>query len=201
MAKLTGPFFSLGASGAIAKTLVAFPWKGLNCLRKYVVPANPNTQPQQDQRGYLRDAVAAVHAAQGYAAHPLGSTDISAYALWASTIQAAMTWFNQAVRNCIDQLVDSLSPDIFCGGSTVAGVDTLTVSVWSWFGVATAGSFHYGTTKTSLINTFPAQVVGNHYFADITPLTTGVKYYWQFRPTAPAGAVGQRSGIYYGTPT
>ena len=50
MAKVTAPFLSLGASGKLANTLVAFTWKGINVMRQYKVPTNPNTAAQQTQR-------------------------------------------------------------------------------------------------------------------------------------------------------
>ncbi|GAI75819.1 unnamed protein product, partial [marine sediment metagenome] len=46
MAKLKGPLFSLGASGALGEAVVYFPWKGLNVVREYVIPSNPKTDPQ-----------------------------------------------------------------------------------------------------------------------------------------------------------
>jgi len=50
MAKVKGPLFSLDARGQIAKTLVYMGWKGIADVRKYVIPANPNTAAQQTQR-------------------------------------------------------------------------------------------------------------------------------------------------------
>lgn len=47
MAKATAPLFSLGATGAFAKTLV-FDRRGY--VRKYVIPANPKTSAQADIR-------------------------------------------------------------------------------------------------------------------------------------------------------
>ena len=46
MAKLYGPLFSLDARGKLGKALVYSIWKGLNYVRKYVIPANPNTAAQ-----------------------------------------------------------------------------------------------------------------------------------------------------------
>lgn len=51
MAKTTAPLLSFGASGQIAKSLVASKWKGRTYMRRHVVPANPNTTGQQDTRG------------------------------------------------------------------------------------------------------------------------------------------------------
>jgi hypothetical protein len=46
MSKLTGPLLSMGARGAIGKTLVASTWKGQPYMRQYVIPANPQTSEQ-----------------------------------------------------------------------------------------------------------------------------------------------------------
>jgi hypothetical protein len=46
MAKITGPLLSIGARGAIGKTLVAAEWKGQKYMRQYVIPANPRTTEQ-----------------------------------------------------------------------------------------------------------------------------------------------------------
>lgn len=50
MAKVTGPLFSVSASGKIADTLVFFGWKGVNVVRQWLVPANPQVAAQGDQR-------------------------------------------------------------------------------------------------------------------------------------------------------
>ena len=50
MCKVTGPMHSDGASGQFAKTMVFGNWKGVNVVRKYVVPANPQSADQGDQR-------------------------------------------------------------------------------------------------------------------------------------------------------
>lgn len=50
MAKTTAPLLSFGASGQIAKSLVASKWKGRPYMRRHVVPANPNTTAQQSTR-------------------------------------------------------------------------------------------------------------------------------------------------------
>jgi len=59
MAKVTGPFMSVDASGTIYKTLTASIWKGRNYIRGYFRPTNPNTPAQQAQRTLMAAAVAA----------------------------------------------------------------------------------------------------------------------------------------------
>jgi len=59
MARVRTPLLSFGARGKLAKTLVYFPWKGIDAVREYVVPTNPRTAAQTSQRGYMTDVVAA----------------------------------------------------------------------------------------------------------------------------------------------
>lgn len=205
MAKLKAPLLSLGASGAIGKSIVYFPWKGLDAAREYVVPSNPKTTAQTTQRGYMTDAVADVHAAQSHANFPMLALDYAAYALWGSCFPTPRTWFNQAVKCYVDQMVASLLAHTYRHGEVIPGDEKLDVAVYNSGFIAghiTAGDFWYGTSKTALINKKTATIVvaTQHAEAEITGLTNGVKYYWQFRPTAQASYVGCDSGIYYGTP-
>lgn len=50
MAKVTGPLFSVSASGKIANSMVYFGWKGINVVRQWVIPSNPQSAGQGDQR-------------------------------------------------------------------------------------------------------------------------------------------------------
>lgn len=50
MAKVTGPLYSMSASGKLADAMVYFAWKGVNVVRGWVKPANPQSAGQGDQR-------------------------------------------------------------------------------------------------------------------------------------------------------
>lgn len=50
MAKVTGPLMSMSASGKLADAIVFFTWKGVNVVRGFVIPANPQSSDQGDQR-------------------------------------------------------------------------------------------------------------------------------------------------------
>jgi hypothetical protein len=68
MAKVTGPLQSFSASGQIAKSIVFGAWKGINYVRQYVIPANPQSESQGDQRimlGGLGRSVGKVSVAGG----------------------------------------------------------------------------------------------------------------------------------------
>lgn len=201
MAKLKAPLMSLGASQKLGDALVFFAWKGLNVVREYVIPANPKSPPQVTQRGYMTDAVAAIHAAQADATNPLDSEDTTAYALYGSCEPTPRTWFNQAVKDWIDQKVATKLPCLCSNMVITPGSEQLGLSLYLWEATCVAGKFYYGTSKTALINSEAAVIAAQEATATLTGLTAGVKYFIQFRPDPADPAEGARSGIYYGVPT
>jgi hypothetical protein len=56
MAKLTGPLFSLDASGKYGGAIVFSKWKGRNYARQLVTPANPQSADQETARNAVRVA-------------------------------------------------------------------------------------------------------------------------------------------------
>ena len=50
MARVSGPFMSVTASGTIGKTLTASKWKGRAYMRSWFKPANPKTDGQMSIR-------------------------------------------------------------------------------------------------------------------------------------------------------
>jgi len=50
MAKVTGPLMSMSASGKLANAIVFAAWKGVAYVRQYVIPSNPQSESQGDQR-------------------------------------------------------------------------------------------------------------------------------------------------------
>lgn len=61
MAKVTGPFYSISASGTIAKALTAATWKGIAVMREWFRPQNPNTAGQQWIRLIFSQGINAYH--------------------------------------------------------------------------------------------------------------------------------------------
>lgn len=58
MARVTGPFLSIDASGTAYDVLTASIWKGRNYMRGFFRPANPKTANQKAVRQTMSDAVA-----------------------------------------------------------------------------------------------------------------------------------------------
>lgn len=205
MAKLKAPLLSLGASGQLAKTLVFFPWKGLNVAREYVVPSNPKTAAQVTQRGYMTAAVAMVHTAMAEAVQPLVSADQVAYSALASAKGKIMTWFNMACKLYVDVAVAGDTSVVYRGAQHGAlGVAAISITLWineETPADLAAGKFYFGTSKTNLIHSSAADIHVDGYVrliaVDLSAfLTAGTKYYWQFRPDALDPCEGADSGIY-----
>lgn len=205
MAKLKAPLMSLGASGALGKALVFFGWKGLDVVREYVVPSNPQTSGQNTQRGYVTAAVAKIHTVQGQASNPLDEDDVSAYSLLASKYATPRTWFNQIVKLWTDCEVASDVPVIYSNGTisdkTANSIDLIMYLNEKTGSQLAAGKFYFGTSKTSMFNSKTATVVAGTSVAltneDCSAfLTAGIKYFVQFRPDSGDPCEGADSGIY-----
>jgi len=98
MAKVILPLGSFSASGQIGRAFVYFPWKGIKCVREYIIPANPNTAGQQSQRAVFKDAVDDYHAT-GYK-----DVDLTAWRKKAGQSSSPLTYFNQVVKDYIDTI-------------------------------------------------------------------------------------------------
>lgn len=93
MAKVTGPLFSISASGSIAKSMVHFGWKGINVVRQWVIPSNPQSANQGDARvafGGMGRATRAVEVGSAYQIDALLSTP------------SGKTWVSAIVKYIID---------------------------------------------------------------------------------------------------
>ncbi|GAI02841.1 unnamed protein product, partial [marine sediment metagenome] len=88
MAKVRAPLMSFDARGQLAKSLVYLGWKGLKTVRQYVIPANPKTDDQQQQRGYFTNAVDQWHT-DGFT-----SDDVKAWNLLALALKKVLSGFN-----------------------------------------------------------------------------------------------------------
>jgi len=199
VAKLKAPLLSLGASGAIGKTIVYFGWKGLDCAREYVVPSNPKTTPQNTQRGYVIAVVAAIHDAQVDVTNPLIEVDKSAYSLYGSTFPTPRTWFNQIAQRWLLAEVNSEVAAIYANGEFVdPATEEITITLFNHQTADQAGFMVCGTSKTALIKAVAADGVVGVHTGVFTGLTKGVKYFFQFRPTKVTDdRFVARSGIYY----
>lgn len=203
MAKLIAPLFSFGASGKLGNALVFFPWKGLDCVRSYVIPANPQTDDQITQRGYMTTIVDWLHVQQARATLEFGADDIAAWRRAAAIQPTSRTWFNEYVKHCLDQFVAGKEMVCYRAGASTPGVDLLDITMRFSTPAATApteGAFWYGTSPTAMIHSEAVDFVAGEIQCEIENLVTGVRYYFQFKSTLHNDFDGSKSGIYSDIP-
>lgn len=97
MAKVTGPLFSVSATGKIADAIVFFGWKGRHVVRQWLKPANPKTSGQGDSRlicGALGRACSPIHKTSAVAA------DIRLYAA------VGATWVSEIISYMIKNVIN-----------------------------------------------------------------------------------------------
>ncbi len=190
MAKLTGPCFSLKATGQLGKTLVFFPWKGVNALRTYVVPANPKTDAQKKQRGYFEDSVDEWHGA-AYTA-----LDVGAWNRLAGILAKIMSGFNAMIKTFVDEAILT---------NTWTRIHNLMIHpvVATGFHVTvekvSAGevpTIYWGTSKTHFPNSHVMEdETGDRWKYTVDGLTKNTLYYL-YVDVGTSGTDYGRTGIY-----
>jgi len=199
VAKLKAPLLSLGAAAQLGKSLVFFSWKGIDCVREYVIPANPKTDPQILQRSYLTEGVDAIHEAEALAVGPLSAVDKTAYALYGSTEKTPRTWFNQIIARWLYAATRTEHREIFTDGTfTDVGAGETTIVLQNQQRPVETGFMYCGTSRTSMPKKVAADGVAGVHTGVFTGLTKGVKYFFQFRPDKVVDdKYVMRSGIYH----
>jgi len=187
MAKVTGPLLSMDARGKIADSIVFMGWKGIQTVRKFVVPANPNTQAQQDVRAYMTNAVGR------YRDVSMLGPDKVAWDAYAATEAKPMSGFNSYCKTDINIQKAGNTPLLLV--SFTLDVETpneIDVEVLSTVGKAI--TCYWGVKPSRLDDSNAMSDDAGTYTYTIPTLTPGVKYYVSCIMTTEANA-GSRTGI------
>jgi len=190
MAKLKMPLMSAGASGSLAGAVVHFPWKGLNCVREYVIPANPKSDAQTAQRNKMTAAVTEYHGAL------YNALDMTAFARYGGTIKAAMTGFNTMVREYVKEAILGNVWERINGVTTYdIGATAFTVHLSKVSG-GNAPTVRYGTRKTFMpLSATLGDLTGDLWEKAITGLLADTLYYF-YIDCGTTGTDFGRTGIY-----
>lgn len=97
MAKVTGPLFSLSASGTVGKVVTYGTWKGICWAREWFKPSNPQSEAQT----YLRNAWSL---AVAYYKGTMTEEQKTAYDVGAEG--TAKSGFNLYMQGMIDAYID-----------------------------------------------------------------------------------------------
>lgn len=189
MATVRTPLLSFDASGQLGKTLVYFPWKGLDVVRSYVIPANPNTAGQQAQRTLMANAVDDWHTIG------LDADDGTAWNRLATTLAKIMSGFNAFVSAHIDLALIPDTPDMgFDGAITDAGGGTFDATIEE-NGDADGADCIWGYSPTSLINTQVLAETADVWDVAGVAAVAGARVYCRFN-IKDTGVIIGRTGIY-----
>lgn len=116
MSTVSAPLLSLNASGKFANTLVASTWKGKPVIRKYTIPANPNTSAQIAHRAKFTAAVAA------WRTWFIDGDMRAAWTKLATKLGLVMSGFNLFTKNVVDTYAANISFVTTNDGTAAAAV-------------------------------------------------------------------------------
>jgi len=102
MAKVTGPLFSLSASGKIGNIMVHFGWKGRNVVRQWLKPTNPQDQQQKEVRQALACAGKNTKLIKGPQTGLLSGSKM--YQLLVADAPATQIWNAHFAKNVLEDL-------------------------------------------------------------------------------------------------
>ncbi len=187
MAKVRLPLGSFGARGQIGKAFVYFPWKGIACVREYIIPANPNTTGQQTQRGYFTEAVYEFHVAE------YNELDLTAWRLLAAQAKNPLTYFNVVIRESVDVMVAGKTWENLAKG-VISDVLATSFIFTIKTGVDCQGKLHWGTSPGYTPNIVDAVFQLDHYTFNLTGLPSGTRIFFWVENTADPDL--GRTGIY-----
>lgn len=107
MARVTGPFLSISASGTVAKMLTAATWKGIAYMREWFRPQNPKSDGQNWIRAIFANGVDAYH-------FTLSAGQILGWETGVLRKGKVMSGFNYHQSEYILACVDGLAPPTDC---------------------------------------------------------------------------------------
>ena len=120
MARVSGPLFSLSASGTIGKAFTFLTWKGIPVCREWFRPANPQTAGQVNVRTALTLTVALWQA--------LPDVVKTTWNTFAEGTQ--MSGFNQWVKRAMKEYIVQLGSDTL--PVSVVCADNPPDETWTW---------------------------------------------------------------------
>lgn len=195
MAKVTGAFGGFGTRQQIGKAYVFFIWKGINAIRTWVIPNNPNTGQQQAQRNNFKALIARWHSAN------MNADDKTAWERAAGQVrfkpQSGFNRFLGVLRAIFFAL----------GANEYVELYTLLADAHAAFSCQFTASapvggdtfnLNYGTSPSSMpYNTTGAYAFGVWTLGPFdTGFAAGVKLYFKVNWTEVGGVTKGATGIY-----
>ncbi|MGQ9847534.1 MAG: hypothetical protein ACUVQP_08560 [Bacteroidales bacterium] len=187
MAKVNMPLLGISATGQLGKSLVYFNWKGLNVVRRYIIPTNPRSGLQQTQRGYFSDAIEAFHNAN------FTVEDRQAWNTLASLSPSPMSGFNAFIQGYISALISEMSFTIL-RNMNISNRTSSSATITFNIGSDKNSKLFWGTSKTFMSNQVTGSFSSGVVTFNLTDLPPSSNIYFRVFNTA-TGEAGF-TGIY-----
>lgn len=119
-ARVTGPLFSMSASGSVGKAITYARWKGREYCREWFIPQNPQSTKQVNVRTALTLLIAYWHA-----------TAVGDKAVWdAAADPLSISGFNLYMKRGMDEYVSQLGTAVT--PTSVSYTGSYPSEVWTW---------------------------------------------------------------------
>ncbi len=209
MAGVTGPLFSLSASGTIGDAIVYATWKGRPYVRKHAIPANPKSVGQVSVRAMLKFLT------QYWASLTAGeqadwetraaATDISPFNAFVS--YSAKRWGRYAFPSKLDPATETgtagtiLSPTAVAGSRSILLSVPISAAADNW-GVVIHSSLttSFTPTRNTARQMIPAESVATFTWLNF-PLDVGIEVFYRFESFTDDGVNDLLVGEQSATPT
>ncbi len=209
MATVSGPLFSLGASGTVGGSIVFATWKGRPYVRRHAIPSNPKSVSQLSVRAMMR-----------FLSQFWTSLSVSEKADWET--RAAVTnispfnayiaynmdrWGREEYPSQQDPATETGTPGTLTTETATAGVrsitisDTVSVLADNW-GILLYRSVTTGFTpsRNNMYHVMPAVSAATFTFLD-TAVIVGTPYYYRGRAITDDAVAGTLWAEITATPT
>ncbi|SFM05094.1 hypothetical protein [Halanaerobium salsuginis] len=169
MAKVTGPLFSLDASGKFADSLVFAKWKGINTVRQYAHPTNANTAKQQAVRKAFTAASALYQSLLG--------TDKDAWKVRASG--QPMSGYNVFMGIAV-QILTQMRAFTLLNNVAIDNITSSSAQIKLTANEDGQATIYYGTTAGSYTNSIDVDLVqDSEISAALNDLESATNYYFR----------------------
>lgn len=209
MAVVTGPLFSVSASGQIAGAIVFTSWKGRNVVRRHAVPANPRSGGQLSIRAMMTFLsqywVSLTDGEQADWDERAASENISPFNAFCS--YNLSRWGTNLAPSKEHPALESDAAGTIANEAATAQSraimleDEVTVLAQNW-GVMIFRSLTTGLTGTrnQLVKILEGEAAEVFTWLDF-PLTVGVEQFYKFQSFSVEGTRGTLSAEVSATPT
>lgn len=209
MATVTGPLFSVRASGTVAGAITFSEWKGRAVVRRHAIPANPRSGGQLSVRAMMKflsqqwDGLSS--AEQTSWDDRAAVTNISAFNAYVKYNMARWGANDLPSKNdpaTEDDTAGVISTPLATPQSRAILVGVTVDTLNQNWGIAIFGGLTaaMGVTRNELIQVIPAQAAQAftwlHY-----PLTPNIARYYRAYGLSEAGVIGNALDDWTGTPT